>query len=308
MLTAVSSWSPQAAFAATQDSISPASSCESSPTLPYSTWSQEELEAAEALVMLSRSARARQHHDSYHQAAPSYYQADHSYYQAGHSYSQAGISYQLVGPGHPGIQVQPGFYPQPGFRGQRAIPAQGSGLVRDAYAQPRVVQPVAQPVAGPSTLPGSTLKSRTPSPAPEELRTPSPLAKRSRSPTPASIRPLSETSNVGPQRTPRNKGKARASPMATKDQESKGRKRKTKAKPRPQEQVEYDPEDPREYYIARAEWIGLDLETGKPMAGVPPLKSPATEYQAHILTWIFENITPQPDRFWKAAIAIKLSM
>ena len=96
--------------------------------------------------------------------------------------------------------------------------------------------------------------------------------------------------------------------MATSDQEAKSRKRKTKARSDPKNSVPYDEEDPRQYYIDRAEWIGLDLETGKPMPGMPPIKSPATEYQAHILTWIFENVTPQPDRFWKAVIAIKLSM
>lgn len=310
MLTAVSSWEPHPALATAQDTVSPASSCQSSPTQPIDRWTKDELEAAEALVMLSRSARARQ----YHYAAQ---QAGLSCYQAGHTYSQAGISYQLVGPAQPGFQVQPGFYAQPGFHVQPGFHArQGIPFERPEQSNKASASAsVAQPVAGPSVVRGSrassrgsALKSRSASPAPEAVQTPSPSPKASRSPTPASTKPVSAASSIGPQRTPKYKGKARASPMATTDQESKGRKRKAKAKAQPQEQVVYNAKDPREYYISRAEWIGLDLETGEPMAGVPPLKSPATEYQTHILTWIFENITPQPDRFWKAVIAIKLSM
>lgn len=292
MLTAVSSWEPHPAYLAAQDTSSPASSCYSSPTQSIYGRTNDELEAAEALLILSRSAPARQYY--YHP-----YQAGPLYQYPGPSYSQAGISYQLVGPAQPGIQTPP------------------VQSYERAWAAPTCASVEEQPVAGPSVLRGSGAssprlvpKARSTSPAPEEVRTPSPRVKRSRSPTPASTttKPHSTASSIGPQRTAKSRGKARASPVAAAPKETKSGKRKTKAKSEPKEPVMYNADDPRPYYIDRAEWIGLDLETGKPMPGVPPLKSPATEYQAHILAWIFENVTPQPDKFWKAVVATKLSM
>ncbi|EPS97835.1 hypothetical protein FOMPIDRAFT_1018108 [Fomitopsis schrenkii] len=292
MLTAVSSWEPHPAYLAAQDTSSPASSCYSSPTQSIYGRTNDELEAAEALLILSRSAPARQYY--YHP-----YQAGPLYQYPGPSYSQAGISYQLVGPAQPGIQTPP------------------VQSYERAWAAPTCASVEEQPVAGPSVLRGSGAssprlvpKARSTSPAPEEVRTPSPRVKRSRSPTPASTttKPHSTASSIGPQRTAKSRGKARASPVAAAPKETKSGKRKTKAKSEPKEPVMYNADDPRPYYIDRAEWIGLDLETGKPMPGVPPLKSPATEYQAHILAWIFENVTPQPDKFWKAVVATKLSI
>lgn len=290
MLTAVSSWEP--AYTASPETVSPASSCYPSPTRSLYGRTRAELEAAEALLMLSGSAPNRQYYRSYEQPTL-------SYQYPGLSYSQAGISYQLVGPAQPGNHALQAFPGQP-FERKMATPI---------YAE------VEEPIAGPSEPRGSGAssprfvpKAHSMSPAPEQARAPSALAERSRSPTPAPTKPLSETSSVGPQRTAKSKGKARASPIATTTEETKGRKRKAKAKPEPKEPVKFNPADPRPYYIDRAEWIGLNLETGEPMAGVPPMKSPATEYQAHILAWIFDNVTPQPDKFWKAVVATKLSM
>ncbi|KZT73385.1 hypothetical protein DAEQUDRAFT_467445 [Daedalea quercina L-15889] len=63
----------------------------------------------------------------------------------------------------------------------------------------------------------------------------------------------------------------------------------------------------REYYIEESKWIGKDKETGEDIHEKPGHKSPAPPYQVHILTWIFDNVTPYPEVFWKALLAIKLA-
>ncbi|TFY63687.1 hypothetical protein EVJ58_g3103 [Rhodofomes roseus] len=62
----------------------------------------------------------------------------------------------------------------------------------------------------------------------------------------------------------------------------------------------------REYYIEQAKWIGKDRVTGEDMNEVPGRKSPASAYQVHILTWVYDNVTPYPESFWRAMLAIKL--
>jgi len=62
----------------------------------------------------------------------------------------------------------------------------------------------------------------------------------------------------------------------------------------------------REYYIREAKWIGKDRETGKDMAEIPGHKSPSSAYQVRILTWIFDNVTPYPEDFWRALLPVKL--
>ena len=135
MLTAVSSWEPHPVYVATQDDISPASSCYSSPTRPLHGWSKREVEAAEALVLLSRSARVREYPRVEQQAAS-------PYHQSGYSYSQGGISYQLVGPACPGVPSQ---QPVTGYSAQaRQVTGHTSAT---------------QPIAGPSILRGSRASS-----------------------------------------------------------------------------------------------------------------------------------------------------
>ncbi|KAH9926505.1 uncharacterized protein B0H18DRAFT_344964 [Fomitopsis serialis] len=62
----------------------------------------------------------------------------------------------------------------------------------------------------------------------------------------------------------------------------------------------------RKYYIEEAKWIGKDKETGEYLPETSGHKCPATAYQNHILTWIFDNVTPYPEDFWRALLAVKL--